>query len=114
MTWHQETEPNLPTLPPFHGLRHFNNGRLHLFVFTLVPEFQTNQIPIQDLRIELQKTADAYIRKNYPDIAGNTEELADILHAALDAQTSSESIICLLYTSPSPRDRTRSRMPSSA
>ena len=26
----------------------------------------------------------------------------------------SESIICLLYTSPSPRDRTRSRMPSSA
>ena len=26
----------------------------------------------------------------------------------------SEVIICLLYTSPSPRDRTRSRMPSSA
>ena len=25
-----------------------------------------------------------------------------------------ESITCLLYTSPSPRDRTRSRMPSSA
>ena len=25
-----------------------------------------------------------------------------------------QSIICLLYTSPSPRDRTRSRMPSSA
>ena len=25
-----------------------------------------------------------------------------------------ESILCLLYTSPSPRDRTRSRMPSSA
>ena len=24
------------------------------------------------------------------------------------------NIICLLYTSPSPRDRTRSRMPSSA
>ena len=26
----------------------------------------------------------------------------------------SKKIICLLYTSPSPRDRTRSRMPSSA
>ena len=26
----------------------------------------------------------------------------------------SEAILCLLYTSPSPRDRTRSRMPSSA
>ena len=25
-----------------------------------------------------------------------------------------KSIFCLLYTSPSPRDRTRSRMPSSA
>ena len=25
-----------------------------------------------------------------------------------------QSMICLLYTSPSPRDRTRSRMPSSA
>ena len=25
-----------------------------------------------------------------------------------------ESLTCLLYTSPSPRDRTRSRMPSSA
>ena len=28
--------------------------------------------------------------------------------------TSGLPIICLLYTSPSPRDRTRSRMPSSA
>ena len=27
---------------------------------------------------------------------------------------SNDSEICLLYTSPSPRDRTRSRMPSSA
>ena len=26
----------------------------------------------------------------------------------------SDSLYCLLYTSPSPRDRTRSRMPSSA
>ena len=25
-----------------------------------------------------------------------------------------KSLVCLLYTSPSPRDRTRSRMPSSA
>ena len=32
----------------------------------------------------------------------------DALHAKYDSCT------CLLYTSPSPRDRTRSRMPSSA
>ena len=28
--------------------------------------------------------------------------------------TSAATVACLLYTSPSPRDRTRSRMPSSA
>ena len=30
------------------------------------------------------------------------------------ANTLTELIVCLLYTSPSPQDRTRSRMPSSA
>ena len=38
---------------------------------------------------------------------GKTKELA-LLEAGLPANA------CLLYTSPSPRDRTRSRMPSSA
>jgi len=32
---------------------------------------------------------------------------------ALDNETV-QNTLCLLYTSPSPRDRTRSRMPSSA
>ena len=32
----------------------------------------------------------------------------------IENQLNVSSIICLLYTSPSPRDRTRSRMPSSA
>ena len=31
-----------------------------------------------------------------------------------DGGSPTYSLICLLYTSPSPRDRTRSRMPSSA
>ena len=31
-----------------------------------------------------------------------------------DASTAADVAACLLYTSPSPRDRTRSRMPSSA
>ena len=35
-------------------------------------------------------------------------EIAEALHCT------PKSAICLLYTSPSPRDRTRSRMPSSA
>ena len=32
----------------------------------------------------------------------------------IDSEELLAEIICLLYTSPSPRDRTRSRMPSSA
>ena len=31
-----------------------------------------------------------------------------------DDEADEEDLTCLLYTSPSPRDRTRSRMPSSA
>ena len=35
-------------------------------------------------------------------------------HQLLSTPPSQQNTICLLYTSPSPRDRTRSRMPSSA
>ena len=50
-----------------------------------------------------------------------TSELRDTVAAANDFQPSVVMLeigedleTCLLYTSPSPRDRTRSRMPSSA
>ena len=36
------------------------------------------------------------------------------LRLLLDERLGGEDVLCLLYTSPSPRDRTRSRMPSSA
>ena len=36
------------------------------------------------------------------------------LIAGIDTTTGFVPYVCLLYTSPSPRDRTRSRMPSSA
>jgi len=32
----------------------------------------------------------------------------------VDVEVAFQDVVCLLYTSPSPRDRTRSRMPSSA
>ena len=35
-------------------------------------------------------------------------------YSSRKTKTVNKSIACLLYTSPSPRDRTRSRMPSSA
>ena len=43
---------------------------------------------------------------------GGINEFKDILKSSVIGQDPFES--CLLYTSPSPRDRTRSRMPSSA
>ena len=42
------------------------------------------------------------------------DELSEQQYPAVIVQTSEENRDCLLYTSPSPRDRTRSRMPSSA
>ena len=44
----------------------------------------------------------------------NWRAVSVLNHHTLDTNITDRSIICLLYTSPSPRDRTRSRMPSSA
>ena len=49
-----------------------------------------------------------YVGKMQRFIAGVKSDIASEL------QTDELRSICLLYTSPSPRDRTRSRMPSSA
>ena len=46
--------------------------------------------------------------RTIPDIGDEYEVVIDTDKAGMDTMT------CLLYTSPSPRDRTRSRMPSSA
>ena len=63
--------------------------------------------------------ADAFRRRHIPVIIGGIhptvrpDEVAP--HADAVAVGEAEPIwACLLYTSPSPRDRTRSRMPSSA
>ena len=64
------------------------------------------------------------------DLSANQQEIVGSIKVITDTQTTSQaaiikhvesrleeiqnSISCLLYTSPSPRDRTRSRMPSSA
>ena len=48
---------------------------------------------------------------------GNFHSLKEIAKAKSEIFSATKSVkhlICLLYTSPSPRDRTRSRMPSSA
>ena len=45
---------------------------------------------------------------------GRAGKLLDKMLMAISLDRSTVYIACLLYTSPSPRDRTRSRMPSSA
>ena len=57
------------------------------------------------------ESSDAY-HMSAPHPQGLGARLA--MAAALRSASLSEADICLLYTSPSPRDRTRSRMPSSA
>ena len=54
--------------------------------------------------------------KSSGDTATKTESTTTIEAAELSTTTLTETELstCLLYTSPSPRDRTRSRMPSSA
>ena len=61
---------------------------------------------------------------NEPDVTANQErfralmkeqsDLTPIVEAYREYKKCNQDIDCLLYTSPSPRDRTRSRMPSSA
>ena len=48
---------------------------------------------------------------NAPVLTGNLKENIEV--SDMKTKNSSE-YVCLLYTSPSPRDRQRSRMPSSA
>ena len=50
--------------------------------------------------------------QNLSDTTGWTVHGTTLSAAATEEKV--RSLTCLLYTSPSPRDRTRSRMPSSA
>ena len=79
-----------------------------LFIFTANPEDYTNRgsiiTPLKD-RIESQ------ILTHYPESLEIAKSITDQEAKIADGL---KEKICLLYTSPSPRDRTRSRMPSSA
>src|SRR5664280_350882 len=53
------------------------------------------------------------IKMTKPDLKAKIRELKALRLQALESNENKKALrICLLYTSPSPRDRTRSRMPS--
>ena len=60
------------------------------------------------------ETIDPSVTTSFGICYNNTKEVKFIIKNSADATTSALFKVCLLYTSPSPRDRTRSRMPSSA
>ena len=49
-----------------------------------------------------------------PRELGSDGALAHVVGDGRPQADDARAVVCLLYTSPSPRDRTRSRMPSSA
>ena len=58
-----------------------------------------------------RKTSSArvYLKKGKGDISVNDRKLDEYFGRKV-----AQMLVCLLYTSPSPRDRQKSRMPSSA
>src|SRR5664280_3565074 len=76
-------------------LKFLQHGNLGLDINN-IGHFRFNGIRNETLKAELASN---------PDILSTTIEAPDVFDA---------DGTCLLYTSPSPRDRTRSRMPSSA
>ena len=83
-----------------------NDGNVSVYVFD------------DSVNVDLSATPNATVRNN----GGNDFDIGDLnasnatLHTGVTAPDGwvGGKHTCLLYTSPSPRDRTRSRMPSSA
>ena len=69
-------------------------------------------------RVTSGPAAPAGIARNNPKFAEEFDKLAKVAGGGADAPEPTFALgdiqICLLYTSPSPRDKRQSRMPSSA
>ena len=69
---------------------------------------------IAEGKIEVDKDKDKVKLLVDPEITFDSDLANKLLRTMQHYEAKELNITCLLYTSPSPRDRTRSRMPSSA
>ena len=80
--------------------------------------FALDTVPPKELLSFLKKYTSqeevTYIVVGAPKQRDNTPSPVETKITSFVAQLKAQLTDCLLYTSPSPRDRTRSRMPSSA
>ena len=88
-----------------------DRAHLHVEVLVCVRVDLRVVVPVEDVRDEQRREEQHLLTEEQPDpeLAG-VELVLRVVVVVLDERRS----VCLLYTSPSPRDRTRSRMPSSA
>ena len=70
--------------------------------------------PTDEQRQAAVEIADSLRYGHYADVNFDEAWSQDTFQRYLDILDGQRAYLCLLYTSPSPRDRTRSRMPSSA
>ena len=75
--------------------------------------FCANTMRVIDGHGRIEKGVERQWKSLPVDVGYWTKEQGDELLASLDPSTQMATV-CLLYTSPSPRDRLKSRMPSSA
>ena len=83
------------------------------WVHRLKADDNTREEAIQELRDILIRGVTATCRNRYGNKISAEDVVQDALLKILDKIDAFEGR-CLLYTSPSPRDRQKSRMPSSA
>ena len=99
-------------LPNRSPLKFTENGDIHPDILRAYSEYgfyifegALSKEELEDIKADLQE-----MRDNFPSHMGAETDKQG--RPALGADN--KAMTCLLYTSPSPRDRTRSRMPSSA
>ena len=85
----------------------FSAGLVVLLFLVVTANHALNTISEPDVIISVLNDAEAYDYL-YDEIIGNL--VYDVVEKGVEVNSG----ICLLYTSPSPRDATLSRMPSSA